>query len=64
MTRPELIRSGRGRFTVDGEDVDAGPGDIVVGGAETPQKFVNTGAEPLRQINIHPVARMETTWLE
>jgi hypothetical protein len=31
--------------------------------AGTPHKFVCKG-ESLRQISIHPVARMETEWLE
>jgi mannose-6-phosphate isomerase-like protein (cupin superfamily) len=51
-------------FTVEEETVEATAGDIVVVPAETPHKFVNSGSAALRQISIHPVARMETEWLE
>jgi mannose-6-phosphate isomerase-like protein (cupin superfamily) len=59
-----IVEDGNVRFTVGDETIDATAGDIVVVPAETPHKFVNAGTEPLRQINIHPVARMETEWLE
>ena len=48
-----IVRSGRGRFTAVGEDVEAGPGDIVVVGPETPHKFKNVGEERLDVICIH-----------
>jgi mannose-6-phosphate isomerase-like protein (cupin superfamily) len=32
-----IVRSGRARMTADGQDIEAGPGDIVVVGSETPQ---------------------------
>jgi mannose-6-phosphate isomerase-like protein (cupin superfamily) len=44
--------------------IEAGAGEIIIAPAGTPHKFVNVGSNPLRQINIHPVARMETEWLE
>ena len=53
-----IVRSGRGRFTADGEDVDAGPGDIVVVGPATPHKFKNVGTERLDVICIHASPRM------
>jgi mannose-6-phosphate isomerase-like protein (cupin superfamily) len=38
-----IVRSGRARITADGEDIEAGPGDIAVVGPETPHKFKNMG---------------------
>ena len=59
-----IVRSGRGRFTADGEDIDAGPGDIVVVAPETPHKFKNVGDERLDVICIHASPRMVQTDLE
>ena len=53
-----IVRSGRARFTADGEEVEAGPGDIVVVGAETPHKFKNVGDERLDIVCIHASPRM------
>jgi mannose-6-phosphate isomerase-like protein (cupin superfamily) len=48
-----IVRNGNARFTVDGEDVEAGSGDIVVVHAETPHKFKNMGPDRLDVICIH-----------
>lgn len=48
-----VVRSGSVRFTANGKDVDAGPGDIVVVGAETPHKFVNLGPGRAEIVCIH-----------
>ena len=53
-----IVRSGQARFTADGEDLDAGPGDIVVVGAETPHKFKNVGTGRLEIVCIHASPRM------
>jgi len=53
-----IVRSGRARFTADGEELEAGPGDIVVVGAETPHKFKNVGTERLDIVCIHASPRM------
>jgi mannose-6-phosphate isomerase-like protein (cupin superfamily) len=53
-----IVRSGTVRFTADGEDLDAGPGDIVVVGTETPHKFKNVGAGGLEIVCIHSSPRM------
>jgi mannose-6-phosphate isomerase-like protein (cupin superfamily) len=53
-----IVRSGRGRFTADGEEVDVAPGDIVVVGAETPHKFKNIGDERFEVTCIHASPRM------
>jgi mannose-6-phosphate isomerase-like protein (cupin superfamily) len=53
-----IVRSGRGRFTADGDEVEVGPGDIVVVSAETPHKFKNIGDERLDITCIHASPRM------
>lgn len=58
-----IVEEGEALFTVGESTVLAGPGDILVVPAGTPHKFV-CQAESNRQISIHPVARMETEWLE
>ena len=59
-----IVQEGSVRFTVEGEQIEAGPGTIVVVPANTTHQFANAGEGILRQINIHPVARMQTEWLE
>lgn len=53
-----IVRSGTARFTAGDEEVEAGPGDIVVVGAETPHKFENVGADRLDTVCIHASSRM------
>jgi mannose-6-phosphate isomerase-like protein (cupin superfamily) len=53
-----IVRSGSVRFTADGTEIDAGPGDIVVVGAETPHKFKNVGTGRLEIVCIHASPRM------
>jgi len=53
-----IVRSGRARFTADGEDVEAGPGDILVVGADTPHKFVNLGPGRLDLVCVHDSPRI------
>ena len=50
-------------FTVDGEEIEAGDGDIVVVPANTPHKFISRG-EKHNQFSVHPVAKMEQEDLE
>lgn len=59
-----IVQEGRVRFTVGVEEIECGPGEIVVAPAGTAHKFVNVGDKVLRQVNIHPVPRMQTEWLE
>ena len=53
-----IVRSGTARITADDEEIDVGPGDIAVVGAETPHKFKNTGTGRLDIICIHASPRM------
>jgi mannose-6-phosphate isomerase-like protein (cupin superfamily) len=59
-----IVRSGKARMTVDGEDIEAGPGDIVVVTPETPHKFKNIGPERLDIICIHASPRIVQEDLE
>ena len=59
-----IVRSGKVRFTADGEDIEAGPGDIAVVGPETPHKFKNMGTERLEIICIHSSPRIVQEELE
>ena len=59
-----VVRSGRVRMTADGEDLEAGPGDIMVVGPETPHKFKNMGPDRLEIVCIHSSPRMIQQALE
>lgn len=48
-----IVRSGRAAMTVDGRQVIAGPGDILVIGPETSHSFVADGEERLDMVCIH-----------
>jgi mannose-6-phosphate isomerase-like protein (cupin superfamily) len=59
-----IVRSGRARFTADGEDVEVGPGDIAVVTSETPHKFKNIGSDRLDIVCIHASPRIIQVELE
>lgn len=59
-----IVRSGRVRFTADGEDIEAGPDDIAVVTSETPHKFKNIGSDRLDIICIHSSPKMIQESLE
>lgn len=59
-----VVQEGTVTFTVGDEVIEASGGQIVVVPAGAPHKFVNSGAGPLRQIDIHPTGRFVTGWLE
>jgi mannose-6-phosphate isomerase-like protein (cupin superfamily) len=52
-----VIRSGKARFSADGVEIDAGPGDIIVVTPDTHHKFKNIGTERLEIICIHASPR-------
>jgi quercetin dioxygenase-like cupin family protein len=58
-----IVEDGDVLFTVGESTIEARAGDVVVVPAAAPHKFVSRGATH-RQVSIHPVARMETEWLE
>src|SRR5690348_14942923 len=49
-----IVLQGAVRFTIGDEQVEAGPGQIVVAGADTPHKYLNVGTERLEVLCIHP----------
>ena len=58
-----IVQSGQARMIVDGEEVIAGPGDIVVIAPETPHRFTATGDERLVAVCIHATDRFIIEWL-
>jgi mannose-6-phosphate isomerase-like protein (cupin superfamily) len=59
-----IVRSGEARFTADGEEIEAGVGDILVVGPETPHKFKNSGTDRLDIVCIHASPRIIQVELE
>lgn len=58
-----IVQEGRARYTLGDEELEAGPGDIVIVPAGTPHAFVNIGDGPLKQVDIHAADRFVTEWL-
>lgn len=58
-----VVLEGSVTFTVGEETVQASAGDTVVGPANVPHAFVNSGSGVLRQIDIHASADVVTEWL-
>lgn len=59
-----IVRNGKARITADDQDIDVGPGDIIVVTPETPHKFKNIGTERLDIICIHASPQMIQEMLE
>ena len=59
-----IVRSGTARITADGEELEAGAGDIVVVGPGTPHMFKNAGSGRLDIICVHASPTMITEWLQ
>jgi mannose-6-phosphate isomerase-like protein (cupin superfamily) len=59
-----IVRSGQARFTADGDELEAGPGDIIVVTPGTPHKFKNVGTERPDIVCIHDSPRMVQEDLE
>jgi mannose-6-phosphate isomerase-like protein (cupin superfamily) len=53
-----IVIRGRVRFTVGGEPIEPGEGNMVVAGKEIPHKFVNIGSGPLEMVCLHPSERI------
>ena len=58
-----IVQRGQAAMTVDGEEVVADAGDIVVIAPETPHRFVAIGDERLDMICIHASDRFIIEWL-
>ncbi len=59
-----IVRSGRAIFRAGTEEIEAGPGDVVVAEAGTPHGFRNPGSDRLELVCIHAAERMVQEWLE
>jgi mannose-6-phosphate isomerase-like protein (cupin superfamily) len=53
-----VVEAGEARFTVGGRQLEVGEGNILIGPAEVPHRFTNSGPRPLRIISIHPADRL------
>jgi quercetin dioxygenase-like cupin family protein len=58
-----LVRAGRAAITVDGQDVVARAGDIVVIGPGSPHSFTAVGDERLEGVCLHAASRFVIEWL-
>jgi mannose-6-phosphate isomerase-like protein (cupin superfamily) len=59
-----VVNAGNLLFQAGDEQLEAGPGDIVIVPAQTPHKFVNHGPERASMVCIHANPTFETQWLE
>jgi mannose-6-phosphate isomerase-like protein (cupin superfamily) len=58
-----VVLDGEATVTAGERELVARAGDVVIVPADTPHAFTNTGAGPLRQIDIHLSPSFNTTWL-
>ncbi|WP_295808592.1 cupin domain-containing protein [uncultured Nitratireductor sp.] len=58
-----IVRSGCVRFEVDGLEIIATAGDILVAPPNAPHRFENLGPDRLEMIDIHANPDFVTTWL-
>ena len=59
-----MISEGLARFTIDGEQVEAGPDRIVFIPSGVPHDFVNAGTGILRIVAVHVAPKVEIEWIE
>jgi quercetin dioxygenase-like cupin family protein len=59
-----VVYGGTGTFFVDGSQVQAGAGDVVLAPAGTAHRFINSGRDRLRLTAIHHAPQFTTEWLE
>jgi mannose-6-phosphate isomerase-like protein (cupin superfamily) len=58
-----VVLEGEATLTLGADQRVARAGEVVVAPAGVAHRFVNTGQERLRQVDIHEHARFETEWL-
>jgi mannose-6-phosphate isomerase-like protein (cupin superfamily) len=59
-----IIQEGVATFTVGSAVLEAHAGQIIIVPADTPHKFMNSGDQRLRQVDIHANRQFITYWLE
>jgi mannose-6-phosphate isomerase-like protein (cupin superfamily) len=59
-----IVQEGTATFTAWDETVEVKGGQVIVVPAGVAHKFVNSGEERLRQVDIHASDRFVTVWLE
>ncbi len=59
-----VIQNGTATFTAGDETIEAHGGQVVIVPGGVPHKFVNSGEDRLRQVDIHASGRFTTEWLE
>jgi quercetin dioxygenase-like cupin family protein len=58
-----VVQDGEATFTVQGEEIAAHGGQVIVVPAGASHGFRVTGDRTLEMLSIHPAAEMETEWL-
>ena len=58
-----IVQEGVATFTVGDEQIEVQGGQVVVVPAGVAHKFVNSGEERLRQVDIHASERFVSEWL-
>ena len=59
-----VVIGGNLTFQAGDQQLEAGPGDIVIVPPETPHKFINHGPAPANLVCIHANPTFVTEWLE
>ena len=59
-----VVLQGHATFTIGDDTIDVEGGHILIGPAEVPHKFINSGEGILHMINLHPGPQVITQWLE
>jgi len=59
-----VIAEGTASFTIDGSEIEAGVGEVVIIPAGVPHAFINAGTGLLRVTAIHAAPEMAIEWLE
>jgi len=57
-----VVQSGRGSFHLDGEEIEASAGDVVVAPAGKVHGFKAIGDERLQMVAVHAAPSFDTIW--
>jgi mannose-6-phosphate isomerase-like protein (cupin superfamily) len=59
-----VVQEGQATYTIGSTTLEVKAGKIVIVPPGVPHKFTNSGAGPLRQVDIHLSKQFVTEWLE